>query len=257
MVDMYKVMIAEDEKFVRMGLKNMIRWNLFHMEVVCDAENGEEAYRKYLEYKPEIILTDLRMPVMDGMELIDRVRMLDKNTKFIIITCLDEFSLAQKAMDLGVSSYILKHSSDVEEIEAKLEMLLKELQKINPYTDSSLDVDNLVLHPKLYAAVEYIKRNYCENISLYSTAEHLRVTPNYLGKLFVSQYNRRFTEILNQYRVEKSKELLLDTENTVYSVAGKVGFSSSTYFIKVFKHNAGCTPAEFRQRRMSNVHPKG
>lgn len=243
-------MIVEDEKFVRIGLKSMINWESLRMEVVIDAKNGEEAYEYYLQYKPDIILTDLRMPMMDGIELIKKIREKDKHTKFIIITCLDEFELVQEALELGVSSYILKHSSGVEEIENKLKNVYKELAS-ERIVDNSYKIEtDEYLHPKFTAAMDYIRENFNRNISLQSTADHIGLTPNYLGRLFVENINETFTETLNQVRVEKARMLLCDLKLPVYIIAKRVGFSNATYFIRVFKRMIGCTPGEYRIRGM-------
>ena len=245
-------MIVEDEKFVRCGLRSMINWESLHMEVIVDAKNGVEAYEYYLQYKPDIILTDLRMPLMDGIELIKKIRTQDKYIRFIIITCLDEFALVQEALELGVSSYILKHSSGVEEIENKLMNVYNELES-EGITDNLCKMTNSqCCHPKFTAAMDYIRENFYKNISLQSTADYIGLTPNYLGRLFVEYIDETFTDTLNQVRIEKAKELLCDLKLPVYAIAKRTGFSNATYFIRVFKRMAGCTPSEYRMRGMSD-----
>ena len=251
---MYHVMIVEDEKFVRIGLKKMIHWESLNMEVIIDVKNGEEAYKYYLQYKPDIILTDLRMPLMSGIELIKKIREQDKHTKFIIITCLDDFGLVQEALELGVSSYILKHSSDIEEIENKLKKVYNELNSAKKMHELYIGKINNTKysHPKLIVAMDYIYKNFNKNITLQSTADYIGVTPNYLGRLFVAHNKETFTETLNYVRIEKARELLNDLKLPVYIVAEHVGFSNATYFIRVFKRMVGCTPNEYRMRRMSD-----
>ena len=123
---MLRVMIVEDEHFVRIGIKNSIPWEKYGMQVICDAENGRQALDQYEKYRPEIIITDLKMPVMGGIELIKEIRATDKRVRFIILTCLDEFSLVQEAIRLGASAYILKLTSEQEEIEEALEKVRAE-----------------------------------------------------------------------------------------------------------------------------------
>ncbi|HML46324.1 MAG TPA: response regulator, partial [Clostridia bacterium] len=132
---MCRVMIVEDEVFVRMGVKSMVRWEALGLALCAEAANGEDAYRLYLEYRPDIILTDLRMPVMGGIEMIRRIRARDLRARFIILTCLDEFLPAQEAVELGVSAYVLKHTAGVEEIEAKLRAAKEELLRLDRRED--------------------------------------------------------------------------------------------------------------------------
>lgn len=124
---MYKVLIAEDEMLVRMGLKNSVNWNAFDMTVIADVSDGKSAWEAYLRESPDLLILDIRMPVMDGMELIEKVRENDKKTKIIILTCMEEFDLAQKALNFGVLYYILKLTMTFQEIEDILRKVADEL----------------------------------------------------------------------------------------------------------------------------------
>ena len=113
---MYKVLIAEDEMLVRLGLKNSVSWSDFDMTVVADVSNGEEALEVYEKEKPDILITDLRMPGVSGMELIKKIRQDDNETIIIILSCVDEFEQIKKAMSLSVFEYIFKLTMTTEEI---------------------------------------------------------------------------------------------------------------------------------------------
>ncbi|WP_169090543.1 helix-turn-helix domain-containing protein [Paenibacillus sp. PL91] len=119
---MLKVLIVEDEMFVRLGFKNAVNWAKFGMTVCGDVSNGQEAWDAYIKMKPDIIVTDLNMPIMSGMELIEKIRRIDNRTRIVILSCLEEFALVKQAMRLGVTNYILKLTMEPEEID---EVLLK------------------------------------------------------------------------------------------------------------------------------------
>ena len=123
MGDRYKVLIVEDEVLVRGGLKSVIGWEKLGMEIIGDAANGKQALEIYEADKPDIILTDIKMPVMDGLELIARIREKDEKTKIVILTCYEEFEYLQEAMRMGVSDYISKLRMKPAEIEAAMEKL--------------------------------------------------------------------------------------------------------------------------------------
>lgn len=126
---MFKVLIVEDEMLVRLGLKNLVDWSRFDMQVISDVANGQAAWEVYENEHPDVIITDLKMPVMDGMELIARVREKDKATRIVILSCLKEFELAQQAVSLGVSDYLLKLSMTEEDIGRVLMKLQSELKE--------------------------------------------------------------------------------------------------------------------------------
>ncbi|WP_027091919.1 response regulator transcription factor [Cohnella thermotolerans] len=112
---MNKVMLVEDEMYARQGLRNLIEWERFGFEVGFEAENGEEALRLIEDAKPELVITDIRMPVLDGLELIRTVRESgNQDTKFIIISGYGDFKYAQKAIKFGVKDFILKPVDETE-----------------------------------------------------------------------------------------------------------------------------------------------
>lgn len=128
---MYRVMLVEDEIIVRAWLKKCVSWEKYGLVVCCEAANGKEALKLYEKEKPDIILTDLRMPVMDGMELIRAIRACDRRIRFIVMTCLDEFALAKQAIELDVTSYILKLTSEPDEIERELQKAAEYLMRFD------------------------------------------------------------------------------------------------------------------------------
>lgn len=128
---MYKVLIAEDEPIVRMGLNDMIHWNDFNMSVVANAADGQEALQAYMQHRPDVLLTDLRMPGMDGIALIKKIRETDKLIRIVILTCLHEFSMLQEALSLGVSSYLLKVTAEPAQIEHVMAKVRDELDTQN------------------------------------------------------------------------------------------------------------------------------
>ncbi|WP_080837880.1 response regulator transcription factor [Cohnella massiliensis] len=127
---MYKVMIVEDEMLVRIGLKSSVDWNRFGMEVAADYPDGQAAWDGYLRDKPDVVITDIRMPRMDGMQLIANIRERDKATRIVVLSCLEEFELARKAMAMGVSGYILKLTMTEEEISETLHGIREELDRL-------------------------------------------------------------------------------------------------------------------------------
>ena len=105
---MIKLFLVEDEIVMRDGIKSQIDWKKEDIEFAGEASDGELAYPMILETKPDILLTDIKMPFMDGLELSALVRKELPETRIIILSGYDEFSYAQRAVSLGVTEYLLK-----------------------------------------------------------------------------------------------------------------------------------------------------
>lgn len=137
---MKKVMLVDDEIFITEGLMAIIDWEKLDLKVVHRAENGQEALKKFTEDPVDIIVTDINMPLMTGLELIKEIKEMGKNVKFIILSGYDEFLYAKKAIEYGVENYILK-PIDEEELESALknltQIIKKEKQMINKGFDKT------------------------------------------------------------------------------------------------------------------------
>jgi len=125
----YKVMIVEDEMLVRIGLKSSVDWSRYGMEVVADLPDGQAAWEFFGQAKPDVVITDIRMPRMDGMQLIERIRAAGEETRIVVLSCLEEFELARKAMALGVTGYILKLTMTEAEIGGVLTAVRRSLDE--------------------------------------------------------------------------------------------------------------------------------
>ncbi|HOP95556.1 MAG TPA: response regulator [Dictyoglomaceae bacterium] len=125
---MYRVIIADDEKIIREGIKKVIDWQKEGFKIICDASDGVDAYKKITRLKPELCLIDIKMPGLDGLELIKRITEEKIDTKVIIITGYPEFEYARKAIDLGVKTYLIK-PIDPEVLLEKIRKIYEDLEK--------------------------------------------------------------------------------------------------------------------------------
>lgn len=121
-------MLVDDEKLILQGLLNIIEWDKLDLEVIHLAEDGMEALEKFKDNPVDIIVTDINMPRLTGLELLKEIKALDSNVKFIILSGYDEFSYARTAIKLGVENYILK-PIDEEELESSLKKLKKKIEE--------------------------------------------------------------------------------------------------------------------------------
>ena len=114
---MYKVLIADDERLIRITLKNMIDWKALDCEVIATAKDGEEAFHIFTDMQPEIVITDLKMPGMDGIDLISKIKEVNKNTQVIALSNYSDFEYVRDAMKAGAFDYLLKVTLEKKELE--------------------------------------------------------------------------------------------------------------------------------------------
>lgn len=122
-----KILIVDDETLVRIGIKSCIQ-NYYGSYEILEAVDGNQALKLIKEMKPELVITDIRMPAMDGLQLIENTNKLGFNIKFIVLSCFDEYEYVRQAMKMGAKDYILKHKMDPENIYNLIENVRMELE---------------------------------------------------------------------------------------------------------------------------------
>jgi two-component system, response regulator YesN len=141
---MYKVILVDDEKLIIEGLKNIIDWNEIGLEIVDTALNGKEAFEKFTENSADIIITDINMPKMTGLELIKSIRDINIETRFVILTGYDEFTYAKEAIKYGIENYILKPINE-DELKETLINIVNDLDNKNKKGVEILDKNRKLL----------------------------------------------------------------------------------------------------------------
>lgn len=255
---MIKVLIVEDEDLIRKGLAYTIDWANMGCTIVGEAANGQEGVEKIQELKPDLVITDIKMPIMDGLEMLQDFK--ERDFEVIIITGYGEFEYAKKAIHLDVYDYLLKPIDEDKFCQIVKEVVKKISEKriFHQLKTSIKDIDNIKLldtefyfkkseykYKNTLLVIEYIEKNYFNKISIEDVAEALEVSPSYLSKRFKSDTSRTFNDFLNSYRIQKSINLLVGGNHKVYEIAERVGFSDYKYFSQVFKTYMKCSPMEF------------
>lgn len=240
---MYSIMIVEDEYLVRQGIASLVDYEQFGMQVIAQAENGREAWQKFQENPADILLTDINMPQMNGLELAKLVRDQVPTCHIVFLTGYDDFDYARTAIKLGADDYLLKPFSkdDVEEMLAKVQTKLDKERK-------KAQIQNLVDQGQRSELEEAIHARLADSeLSLKNLALQLGFSPSYLSVLIKKELGLPFQDYLIQERMKKAKLLLLTTDLKIYEIAEQVGFEDMNYFSQRFKQVVGLTPRQFKK----------
>lgn len=247
---MLKVLVVEDEELIRKGIVLAVDWAALDCVVVGEASNGLEALEAVDRYGPNLIITDLNMPKMDGLEMLRRLRERGNEACVIILTAYDSFEYAQAALRLGAVDFLLKPFRDGE-----LEQAVTNLRRrLGPAAGERGGQAPPVLALKkgdkskyVLEAMDYIGAHYNDpGISVGSIAQHLGLSEGHLSHLFKKETDYTPTNYLTRFRVHKAMELLRDCRAKVYEVAEQVGYRDITYFSATFKKLVGVSPSEYQ-----------
>lgn len=249
---MYKVVIIDDEPIIVEGLSRSLPWEEWGCQVAGFAYDGLEGMELIRREKPEIIISDISMPQLDGLNMIAGLKSEFPNMQITILTGYRDFDYAREAIRLGVTRFLLKPSK-MEELKEAISTMTHKLkeQNIEPEDDK---VEEDVLYNNAASsfivknALDYIHKNYKEKLRLIDVADQIYVSQWHLSKLLNKHTGQTFSDILNGVRMEKAKELLKDPSLRISDIAEEVGFLDMAHFSRVFKKQEGISANEYRNK---------
>ena len=241
---MYKVVIVDDEPIIVEGLSRLLPWERYGCEVAGTAHDGNEGLEMIRMEKPDILFSDIAMPGMDGLTMIAALKSEFPEMQISILTGYRDFDFCQKALRLGVARFLLK-PSNMEELEEALRTMTERCGKREP-SEQTDNASGFIVRN----AVAYMEEHYQEKLTLNKVADQIYVSQWHLSKLLNKQEGKNFSEILNQIRISKAKELLKDPALRIADIAEMVGFVEVAHFSRVFKRVAGISANEYRNTRL-------
>ena len=282
---MYKVAIVDDEPVIVRGLTKMIPWESYNCRVVGTAGDGQEGMKLIREQKPDILISDICMPGIDGLTMIAGMKSEFGHMQITILTGFRDFDYAQQAIRLGVTRFLLKPSK-MAELEEAVRVMIENLEKQGitgkeDGTDEGVgentpkaegnregeegkekaepsegkegeETDSPASCFIVKNALAYIEENYREKLKLSDVADQIYVSQWHLSKLLNKHTGQNFSEILNTIRIEKAKELLKDPSLRIGDIAEEVGFLDVAHFSRVFKKQAGISANEYRNTKLGS-----
>lgn len=247
---MYGVVLVDDERLIVKGLRSVVPWESLGCRVIGTAYDGAGGLKLIREIHPDIVLTDIRMPNMDGLTMLAALRSEFPRMQMSVLTAYRDFEYARQSLHLGVCRYLLK-PSDMNELEEAVRQMVSRLE--TEPRESSQEEESAAGNYIVQAALGYMREHCAEqHISLSDVAEHVYVSQWHLSKLLNRETGQSFFDLLGNMRIEAAKRLLANPARRIHEVAEAVGYLDVAHFSKSFKKYVGRTPGEYRNYNHSN-----
>ncbi|WP_160724415.1 response regulator transcription factor [Bacillus sp. USDA818B3_A] len=260
---MYKrtILIVDDEPRTRQGLKKTLdTWANGEYQIIT-AANGEQTIEIMRHSKVDILLTDIRMPEMTGLELLKVIKAQNMSPVIIVISAYSEFEYAHEALRLGVINYLLKPIRKnllIEAVEDAIKVVDKQeragmMEKVVDTKLVDVSAQNPSNRSPIREALDYINNNLKNELTQKEVADHVHLNPSYLSVLFKDHVKLTFSEYVTRRRIQRAKELLMSTSLPIADIAEESGYKTAKYFIKIFKEMEGETPSAYRKNNYEKV----
>lgn len=252
---MLKVIVIDDEELVRSGIVMETDWNAMDCMVVGEASDGEEGLLAIEKYHPDLVICDIKMPGMTGIEMLKALREKGDDTPVIFLTAYSDFSYAQQAVHLAASEYILKPFEDgkLEEAVIRIKNRIQDERKNhNEKTSSNILNDELITKKGdkskyVSESISFIVKNYSNpNLGIRMVAENVGISEGHLSHVFKSETDYTVNDYITRYRIKAAMKLLESFRYKIYEVAEMVGYKDITYFSTIFKKLTGMNPSDWK-----------
>ena len=253
---MYRVLLVEDEERIRKGLRATFPWEKCNCAVVGEAENGRDGIVQIRELRPDIVLTDISMPIVNGIDMIAET-IGEYRYAAIVLTVYSDFEYARSALKLGAIDYLMKplQNSELADALAKAAAYLEDQKRLmrQPSGDTAALKEQVLSLPseigsqRVRKILRHTEKHYAEKIRITDLSEELQTSAGYLNQLFKEETGYTFNDYLNRYRIRKSMDLLEEELQKIYEIAEEVGIGDYKYFVSVFEKYTGMTPTSYRK----------
>jgi len=253
---MYRLLFVDDEEIIAEGLVELVQNQSLEGLEVCCAYSASDALAIMRQLRVDIVITDIEMPLMNGLELQKEIRKMWPQCKVIILTGYDEFAYAHEAIRNQSFDYLLKTESD--------EVIIQTIKKALQQLSSQHELEQLIASAKMSKAETppdnegdiigtvraYIHQHISEDLSLTRLADVVSLSPSYLSRIYKQTTGSGLSEDIASIRLNKSIEMLKQPRYRMHEISAALGFVSDNYFYRFFKKHMNVTPQEFRERNL-------
>ncbi len=240
---MWNVKIADDEEYIRQALEKLIDWGKLECKLISISTDGKELINDIEAGVPDIVITDIKMPIMDGIEVSKYINEYYPEVQVILLTAHSEFEYAKLAIKYNVCEYVLKISI-MEDLPAAILKAISNLEKENTQVEDSHEIGGRTL---LLQIEKYIEENYKKKISLSDMANELHANKTYLSRLYKNKTGINLFDAIMDKKIEVAKKYLKTTNLKTYEIAEEIGIDDAGYFSKIFKKRTGFSPRQYKK----------
>jgi len=246
-VTFYKMIIVDDEAEIRDALCHYFPWEELGFTIVGQFDHGKQALDYIMNHTPHVVFSDIKMPVMSGLELAKELHAMNLHTKIVLLSGYAEFEFAKQAMVYGVRDYLLKPAKYKELIEVFSRIKDEIDRQLESKKSPAQEIEKMNYDEKVIETVKrYIESHY-RDANLKDASVLVNLNPSYLSNFFKKKTGLNFTEYVLMQRMKKASEQLQDIHKKIYEISEDVGYSNAKNFTRTFKTYYGVTPMEYRR----------
>ena len=247
---MFTALIADDEIVIREGLRDLFDWAAHGSKIIGEAEDGEKAYQLVQELNPDIIVTDIVMPHLDGLEMVSRLRDNGNMSEIILISAYQDVQYFKRAFKINAVDYIFK-PIDMHELADVIDQTVYKLRLARGEVDVKAEAPSGSEDHNIRKAIRdlctYINNHLDCKLTIACLAKKCFMSENYLCMLFRQEIGMTVNSYITQQRMHKARELLAAAPMYVNEVAREVGYQDATYFSRQFKKFFGMPPIDYNE----------
>ena len=259
---MHKILIADDEVIERTVLEKKLKKYYSDTCKILVAQNGRQALEIFEQDHPQIVILDIEMPGINGLEAAKEIRKKSRSCSIIFLTAFDEFSYAKAAISVHALDYLLKPCDERELINSVDEAIrLSRVSRPEPSAEESAaqhrssesrtSEEQPADESRQEETLAYIAQHYMEDLAVKDIAGYLGYSEAYFCKIFKQSFGHSFVSYLTDYRMQKAEEPMRTSRLSIKEIEKTVGYPDPNYFTKVFRRVRGVSPSEFRESGVS------